>query len=90
LGKILDSTSMDWRADYLRDPEATEARLARAPVLLPTGRVLALERGGEIAARPRAAAVDGDGRGETWKVEAADLAAYEQAVTAGRVLPTGR
>lgn len=85
LGKIVDSTSMDWRVDYLRDPEATAERLARAPVLLPPGRVVALDRGGEVAARPRTAEAGGSERGETWKVEAADLTAYEQAVAAGRV-----
>lgn len=90
LGKIVDSTSMDWRADYLRDPEATEERLARAPVLLPPGRVVALDRGGEVAARPRVTEAGGGERGETWKVEAADLTAYEQAVAAGRVRSAGR
>lgn len=90
LGKIVDSTSMDWRADYLRDPEATAERLARAPVLLPPGRVVALDRGGEVAARPRMTEASGGERGETWKVEAADLTAYEQAVAAGRVRSAGR
>ena len=90
LGKITEGTSMDWRADYLRDPEAAEGRLARAPVLLPPGRVVALDRGGQVAARPRRMEDDGGERGATWRVEAADLTAYEQAVAAGRVLAAGR
>lgn len=92
LGKILDSTSMDWRADYLRDAEAAEQRLARAPVLLPPGRVVMLDRRGDVerwsaaGASPRHAA---SALGQS-SVEPEDLAAYERAAAAGRVLLTGR
>ncbi len=83
LGKILDSTSMDWRADYLRDPEETEQRLSRAPTLRPPGRVITLDRRGDVSGQRRltvrAAA------GGPWAVDAEDWAAYERAVAAGRV-----
>ncbi len=86
LGKILDSTSMDWRADYLRDPAATEQRLSRAPVLRPTGRVVNLDARGEVA--PLKAGHDvpvAPGLGGPTGPEAADLTAYERALAAGRV-----
>jgi hypothetical protein len=83
LGKILDSTSMDWRADYLRDPEETEQRLSRAPTLRPPGRVITLDRRGDVSApqhlAKRAATVG------PWAIDAEDWAAYERAVAAGRV-----
>ena len=90
LGKILDSTSMDWRADYLRDAEAAEQRLSRAPVLLPPGRVVTLDRRGDVGRLPHGGAGTGrDGRpADAACVTAEDLAAYEQAVAAGRVLGT--
>ena len=90
LGKILECTSEDWRADYLRDPDAAEQRLSRAPVVLPPGRVLALDRRGEVARRP-----SNGGTAEAspvWGqpvVEAEDLAAYERATAAGRVRCAG-
>jgi phage I-like protein len=81
LGKILDSTSMDWRADYLRDPEETEQRLSRAPTLRPPGRVIALDRRGDVV-RPPAEKVTA---ANAWGIDAEDWAAYERAVAAGRV-----
>ncbi|RMF79367.1 MAG: hypothetical protein D6744_09210 [Planctomycetota bacterium] len=85
LGKILDSTSMDWRADYLRDAAEAEQRLDRAPVLLAPGRVI--ERGAD--GRPLgAASLLRRGQLETlngWGIEPDDIAAYEQARAAGRV-----
>jgi hypothetical protein len=83
LGKILDSTSLDWRDDYLRDRVATEERLARAPVLRPPGRLIALDPRGEVAGRPA------DGRNASglgpWGIDPADWTAYERAVAAGRI-----
>jgi len=87
LGKILDSTSMDWREDYLRDPERTETRLARAPVLLPPGRVIKVDARGQVGRSPpigselkRSAATPGHP-----EIDAEDLAAYERALAAGRI-----
>lgn len=83
LGKILDSTSMDWRDDYLRDPSAAEARLRRAPVVLPQGRTVA-------AADSSRSGRDGPGRPPLpdggVSIEAADLEAFERACGAGRVI----
>lgn len=79
-GKILDSTSLDWREDYLRDAHAAEARLARSPVLRPPGRL--------VGAESSFVKVGGAGQPELyrrWSVEADDLRAFEKAVTAGRV-----
>jgi hypothetical protein len=92
LGKILDSTSMDWRADYLRDAEAAEEKLARAPVVLPPGRLLALDRSGDVPRQPRSLAIRPSGPSPTGRlaVESEDLAAYERALAAGRVRATGR
>lgn len=85
LGKILDSTSMDWRADYLRSAAEAERRLDRAPVLLAPGRVI--ERGAD--GRPLgAAALLRRGQLEAWSgwgIEPDDIAAYERARAAGRV-----
>ena len=86
LGKILDSTSMDWREDYLRDSERTHARLKRAPVILTPGRVIDVnqrweaKRGGVLAARNKTS-VEAARHG----VEAEDLEAYERALAAGRI-----
>jgi hypothetical protein len=92
LGKILDSTSMDWRADYLRDAEGAEEKLARAPVVLPPGRLLALDRRGEVPRLPRSVAIKPSGPSPTGRlvVESEDLAAYERALAAGRVHATAR
>lgn len=70
LGKITDATSMDWRADYARDPRDAEARLARAPISFPPGRLVVR------AAAPHPAQLD---------EISADLAAFERAQSAGRV-----
>ncbi len=87
VGKILDANSMDWREDYLRDPQATAARLARAPVLLPPGRVVELDARGDVLARSDveltyARNADAFRRAG---IEVEDLTAYERAVLAGRV-----
>jgi hypothetical protein len=89
LGKILESTSLDWREDYLRDAEAAEARLSRAPVLLPPGRVLTLDRRGIVTRLPKRAP-DGAAPSSPAAIEAEDLAAYEQACAAGRVVHATR
>lgn len=89
VSKILDSTSLDWRADYLRDPEEAEQRLGRAPLLRPPGRVVALDRRGEISPLPADGANARLGPASVWDVQAEDLAAYERAVAAGRVLTAG-
>lgn len=90
LGKILDSTRGDWRADYLRDAQATEARLARAPVLLPPGRVLTLDRAGGVPRWPQSIErATGSHRCGPTRVEPEDLAAYEQALAVGRIVTHG-
>lgn len=90
LGKIVDSTSMDWREDYLRDAEATEERLARAPVMLPPGRILKLDRRGDVAPLngPTTTSPVGPLLAGARTIEPEDLAAYERALAGGRVLPT--
>lgn len=80
VGKIVEATSMDWREDYLRDPQATVSRLERAPVLLPPGRVLGRGGAGLAGGAPAV-----DERLRRLGIEAADLAAYEQAHARGRV-----
>jgi len=91
LGKILDCTSMDWRQEYLRDPQAAEEKLARSPVLLPQGRFLAVNRRGEVEDRISAA---GGGRLTEAMRKAGfsteDLTAYHEAVAAGRVAHVAR
>ncbi len=83
-GKIVASTREDWRDDYLRDGAAAEARLARAPVVLPPGRAVRLDPRGEVA---RLQAVEQRGAGRNF--EAADLEAYERAAASGRVAGLG-
>lgn len=85
LGKILDSTSMDWREDFMHDPHRAEQRLARAPVLLPQGRLTASEAGAGRAGRAPAAQDRGADLHTRWGVQREDLAAYERAAAAGRV-----
>jgi hypothetical protein len=86
LGKILDSTSMDWRDDYLRDAEAAEARLSRSPVILPPGRVTTDRDPGRASRthsqRQYAAHADVYRR---WGVEVEDLEAFERAEQDGRI-----
>ena len=91
LGKILESNSMDWRADYLRDAETAEERLSRAPVLRPPGRMIALDRRGDVARLQRSGGTLRSAPGTTtqWAVEPEDLTAYEQAAAAGRVSGPG-
>lgn len=79
-GKVLDSTSLDWREDYLRDAHAAEARLARSPVLRPPGRLVGAESTlvkGRAAGQPELYRM--------WSIEADDLQAFDKAVTSGRV-----
>lgn len=84
-GKITEGSRSDWREDFLRDPRLAQQRLARAPVVLPPGRLVAVEARGRVA--PRAGVLRGPAPG--WGIEAEDLAAYEQAVAAGRVRGAG-
>lgn len=87
-GKILDSNSMDWREDYLRDPENVEQRLRRAPVLLPPGRVLKLDPRGDPLPAP-AGQLDHARHADfykRWGVEPEDLAAFERAFADGRII----
>ena len=86
LGKILDGTSMDWRADYQRDPAETEARLARAPVLLPPGRMIPRDARGVPVPLSRAVGDTPNHFGAAPRiVEPEDLEAYERARAAGRI-----
>ena len=87
LGKIVDSTSMDWREDFLEDAVRAEERLSRAPVLLPPGRVMRLDARGQVR---RVEGLDGAAAREVelhrrWGIEPADMEAYERAVASGRV-----
>lgn len=86
-GKIVDSTSMDWREDFLEDAGRAEERLSRAPVLLAPGRVMRLDARGQVR---RVEGLDGTAAREVelhrrWGIEPADLEAYERAVASGRV-----
>jgi phage I-like protein len=87
LGKIVDSTGDDWREDYLRDPERAQTRLQRAPVLLPPGRVLKVGPRGEVLTGSKAAdrPKPGGDMPPHGTVEPEDLAAYDQALAAGRI-----
>jgi hypothetical protein len=80
LGKITDATSMDWRDDFRRDPTEAELRLSRAPVLLPPGRIVSPDR--------RPAQTNPTTFGGAGDVDANDLAAFDRACAAGRVLGT--
>lgn len=75
LGKISDATSLDWRSDYLRDAHHAEARLARAPISFPPGRVTSREH------TPTQTVA----RTNPWGVDTADLDAFDRALAAGRV-----
>jgi len=91
LGKIVDATSMDWRADYLRDAEGAEEKLARAAVVLPPGRLVALNQQGAVAALGES---EGRFARDTeayrrWGIGPEDLRAYERAVADGRVKRVG-
>jgi phage I-like protein len=88
LGKIVDSTSGDWREDYLRDSEGTAARLERAPVLLPPGRVIQVAaRDGGTGGAGASVGPNSSRRGHAGgAVDAEDLAAFDRALAAGRIL----
>jgi phage I-like protein len=91
LGKIVDATSMDWRADYLRDAEGAEEKLARAAVVLPPGRLVALNQQGTVAALNAfegRCARDAEAY-RRWGIGPEDLRAYERAVADGRVRRVG-
>ena len=84
-GRILESTSMDWRDDYLRDSQAAESRLARSPILLPPGRVMQLGARGELTPlRSTPPQI-----GAAIAAEADDLSAFDRAQAAGRVIYPG-
>lgn len=88
LGKIVAATRDDWREDYLRDALAAEARLDRAPVILPPGRLMRGDRVGGFGGSLNAAgtvSLARTGRGSA-EVDPEDLAAYERALAAGRVV----
>lgn len=86
IGKIVESATLDWRTDYVRDPVAAEERLARAPVLLPPGRVLTLNQRGDVAGLPEERLAEAGVLGAAARVEAEDLAAFQRAAAAGRVV----
>lgn len=85
-GRITPATRGDWRDDYLRDPAGAEARLQRAPVVLPPGRLIDMGREGAARVGPRSAW--GTTR-HAGVVEAADIEAYERAVASGCVRNSG-
>lgn len=89
LGKIADSTSMDWREEYLRDPARAEARLARAPVLWPPGRIIGVDAAGRVQPDEFEDAGPLPDVLRRWGIEPADLAAYHRAARAGRVRHVG-
>ena len=89
LGKILDSTSMEWRADFLRSADDAEQRLQRAPVLLPPGRVIQRDTHGRPLGAPSTHSVAHVELFRRWGIEPEDIAAYEQACDAGRVRTYG-
>lgn len=80
-GRIVDSTSMDWRDDFIRDPQGAEQRLARSPVLRMPGRLVPAASALRAGDRSPAVATALRDIG----AEAEDLKAYEVATAAGRV-----
>lgn len=80
-GKIVESTRGDWRSDYLADSVRANERLARAPVVLPPGRV----QGGAPPVAEFTPTAHGGTAGGAWCAEPADFAAFEQALAAGRL-----
>ncbi len=90
-GKVVESTSMDWRNDYLRDPQGAVERLTRAPILLPPGRMVALDRRGHVAplGAPTSTPNDNVIAARADQIESADLDAYDRATAAGRVRHAG-
>lgn len=89
LGKIVDSTSMDWREEYLRDATRAEAKLARAPVLWPPGRVIPIDAAGRVQPDEFEDSALLPDVLRRWGIEPADLAAYQRAALAGRVRHVG-
>ncbi len=85
LGKIVDATALDWRAEYLRSAEAAEERLQRAPALLPQGRFLERDERGHVKPLSRGRESVGHSVLRRWGVEPADLEAFERAAAEGRV-----
>lgn len=86
-GKITAATRDDWCEDFLLDSKRAEARLRRAPVLLPPGRIVttsAMRGRSLVDGSPARLARDG--------VDSADLEAFERALAAGCVqsLSAGR
>lgn len=80
-GRIVDSTSRDWRDDFLRDPQGAEQRLARSPVLRMPGRLIPSASALRAGVRPPAVATALRDIG----AEPEDLKAYEVAAASGRV-----
>lgn len=86
-GKIVPATVDDWRTEFAASPQRAEQRLAAAPVILPPGRVIAVDAFGRPQPLPGS---DNDARTidprlHAWGPEADDLTAYDRAVAAGRV-----
>ncbi|MCA9243719.1 MAG: hypothetical protein KDA32_07200 [Phycisphaerales bacterium] len=77
-GRIVEATSLDWRDDYLRNPDEAVARLSRAPIVLPPGRVTRPE----TPTTPIAPTFSSAGASD---IDPADLRAFDLAVSAGRV-----
>ncbi len=86
-GKIVEGTATDWRQEYMRDPELAEQRLALAAVVLPPGRVMPLDRRGQV--EPQRVSARAPGMSNPLAIAAEDLEAYERAVLTGRVLRAG-
>jgi hypothetical protein len=76
-GKIVEATSLDWRDDFLRDPEEAALRLSRAPVLLPPGRMTQDTQPQTIPTKTTLS--------RSGEISGEDLQAYDAAYSAGRV-----
>lgn len=81
-GKIVEATSLDWRDDFLRDPEDAVLRLSRAPVVLPPGRVTQPE---QLAAPASTNTLAPNTLARSGEISAADMQAYDRARAAGRI-----
>ncbi len=80
-GRVVESTSQDWRDEFLRDPQGAEQRLARSPVLRMPGRLVPAASALRAGDRSPAIAIALRDLG----AETEDLKAYEAAAAAGRV-----
>lgn len=90
-GKITEGSRADWYEDFLRDAARARERLARAPVVLPPGRLVSVDALGRVARMARLDAAPGSSELEKrCGIEAEDLEAYERARAAGRVRHPGR